>query len=195
MNNDITALKKAWQSIETDPESDLREFHQTLLHWRRRKKRTVFFWSIAVILFSIICFGYVIYTDQLNSVSKSISEIILLLISIYLFTYSWQRINSERKEYVSSSIDFMETLPRIHSQRNRRELIIYCTSTSLFLIAIFLYCFDFIEHSSYLIGFALAALMILIFTIWVIVKPWFWRRLKIKNQVLSAKITKILKYS
>lgn len=194
MNNDITALKKVWQTAETDTDKNLKEFHQELRRWRKKKKRAVFFWSISVILFSSISLGYIIYTDELNSISKSISEIIVLLISVYLFSYSWQKINKERKEYLSNSIDFIKTLSAIHWKQKRQELNIFSIGMTLFLIAIFLYCLDSLNHSSALIIFALSVLLILILTLWVIIKPLLWKRVKIKNQTLSAKIAKVLKH-
>lgn len=194
MNNDLTALKKVWQTAETDTDKNLKEFHQELRRWRKKKKRAVFFWSISAILFSSISLGYIIYTDELNSISKSISEIIVLLISVYLFSYSWLKINKERKEYLSNSSDFIRTLSAIHWEQKRTELNIFTIGMTLFFIAIFLYCLDSLNHSSALIIFALSALLILTLTIWLIIKPLLWKRAKIKNQTLSAKIAQVLKH-
>ncbi|MFU1858366.1 hypothetical protein ACK8HY_15230 [Sphingobacterium sp. NGMCC 1.201703] len=193
MNNDLTALKKVWQTAETDTDKNLKEFHQELRRWRKKKKRAVFFWSISVILFSSISLGYIIYTDELNSISKSISEIIVLLISVYLFSYSWQKINKERKEYLSNSIDFIRTLSAIYWEQKRQELNIFSIGATLFFIAVFLYWLDYLDNSSSLI-FSLSTLLILTLTIWLIIKPLLWKRAKIKNQTLSAKIAQVLKH-
>lgn len=194
MNKDISALKKTWQSFEVDPDESFDEFSQALQHWRKRKRWIVILWSIAVILFSGVCFVYIIYTDDLNSIYKSISEIILLLISFYLFGYSWSRITREQKEYLSNSTDFIRILPDIHMRQGQRELMIFCTVTTFFLIAVFLYFLDSLLHSPFRAILSSGVLLILVGIVWTILKKTLWKRIKTKNQRLSFKIAEILHY-
>lgn len=194
MNKDILDLKKTWKSLEIDPNESFYDFNQTLQHWRKRKRIIVFLWSIAVILFSGISFVYVIYTDELNSMSKSISEIILLVISVHLFGYSWRRITRERKEYLSNSTDFIRTLPDIHIKQGQRELMMFCIVTTFFLIAVFLYFLDSLLPSPVSVILSSALLLILTGILWTILKQILWKRIKRKNQRLSSKIAEILQY-
>lgn len=194
MNKDVLDLKKTWQSLEMDPNESFNDFNQTLQYWRKRKRIIVFLWSIAVILFSVISFVYVIYTDELNSMSKSISEIILLVISVHLFQYSWRRINRERKEYLSNSTVFIRTLPDIHIKQGKRELMMFCIVTTFFLIAVFLYFLDSLLPSPFSVLLSSTLLLILIGILWTILKPILWKRIKRKNQRLSSKIAKIFQY-
>ncbi|WP_336958947.1 hypothetical protein [Chryseobacterium contaminans] len=194
MNKDILSLKQTWQSLEMDPNESFNEFNQTLQHWRKKKRRIVILWSAAVILFSGICFVYVVYTDELNSIYKSISEIILLLISFYLFGYSWRRITREQKEYLSNSTDFIQTLPDIHMKQGKRDLMMFCILTTFLLIAVFLYFLDSMLHFPVRVILSSALLLILTGILWTILKPIFWKRIKTKNQRLSSKIAEILQY-
>lgn len=194
MNKDILSLKQTWQSLEMDPNESFNEFNQTLQHWRKKKRRIVILWSAAVILFSGICFVYVVYTDELNSIYKSISEIILLLISFYLFGYSWRRITREQKEYLSNSTDFIQTLPDIHMKQGKRDLMMFCILTTFLLIAVFLYFLDSMLHFTVRVILSSALLLILTGILWTILKAIFWKRIKTKNQRLSSKIAEILQY-
>ncbi len=192
--NNILDLKKTWQSLEVDPDESFNEFSQTLHHWRKRKRMVILLWSIAVILFSGICFAYVIYTDELNSIYKSISEIILLVISVQLFGYSWRRITRDRKEYLSNSTDFIRTLPDIHLKQGQRDLMMFCIVTTFLLIAVFLYFLDLMFQSPAGVMLSSTLLLILLSILWRILKPILWKRIKRKNQRLSSKIAEILRY-
>src|SRR5690606_9967024 len=128
---------------------------------------------------------------ELNSMSKSISEIILLVISVHLFGYSWRRINRERKEYLSNSTDFIRTLPDIHMKQGQRDLMMFCIVTTLFLIAVFLYFLDSLLPSPFCIILSSILLLIVSGILWTILKPILWKRIKRKNQRLSSKIAEI----
>lgn len=194
MSNDMIDLKKTWGSVATDPDENLKEFRQALQQWRSRKQRAVFLWYSTVLLFSAALLCYIIYTDDLNSNSRSASEIILLLVSIYLLGYAWRRINRERKEYMLNSIDFVETLPVFQLKRNYRELLLFCSVATLVSIAVFLYGVDLWGNTGSQIAFALSGLVIVIVVVWLIIRPLLWKVAKRKNKILSAKIAKILKY-
>jgi len=192
--NNFLDLKKTWQSLEVDADESFNEFSQTLQQWRKRKRMAILLWFIAAIFFSAICFAYVIHTDELNSIYKSISEIILLVISVHLFGYSWGRITGERNEYLSNSTDFIRTLPDIYLKQGQRDLMMFCIVTTFLLISVYLHFLDSMFKSPAGVMLSSTLLLTLISIVWIILKPILSKRIKRKNQRLSSKIVEIFQY-
>ena len=190
MKDDFAHIKKTWHLHADMPVPNYEQLQSEIAHLRRQKKNRVMLWSSAVILFSVFIIGYVVYTDELNSIYKSISEFILLFTSIYLFGYSWKTINRQKKEYLLNSRDFIRSLSEREKSDIRTPVFKGCLCVSFLMIALFFYFLDdlLLSPNGLLVsGVVLVAGLVLL---WGIVKPVYGKRI---NETFVHRINIILK--
>ncbi|MEH6307810.1 hypothetical protein RYH73_19305 [Olivibacter sp. CPCC 100613] len=191
MNDSFEQLKNTWLSVDRDLVPDFTEVQDEIAHLRKQKRNRILVWYILVILFSLVVIGYVIYTDNLNNIYKSISEFILLFTSIYLFSNSWKHITRQKKEYLLSNLDFIKNLSINESKRAGKQVLITCACTSLFMISLFFHFLNDLLHSPEYFLMALSSLLILIVVVWKVLKPIGDKKISEKNKELLSKTEKI----
>ena len=84
MNDNFNQLKSRWHSLDESLLPNFEDLQKEIEKMKRDQKKKIVRWYSAILIFSIITFGYVIYTDELNSIYKSISEFILLFVSLFI---------------------------------------------------------------------------------------------------------------
>jgi len=78
MSNDFDDIKKIWLTVATNQDAEFKNLEKSIHLLRKNRKQNIYYWSISMILFSLMIFVYVVYTDKLDSIYESISEFILL---------------------------------------------------------------------------------------------------------------------
>lgn len=192
MINDFDDIKKTWLTVNSNQDSDFKNLEKSIDLLRKNRKQSIYYWSVSVILFSLVILTYVIYTDELNSIYESISEFILLFIGMSLFWYSWKSINRQKKEFLLSSSDFVKDLEKRESVRMKQLLQLICVSASLLSLSIFFHFLnDFLRSQTLLIIASLSVLLILSL-IWFVFKPLYYKNMMHENEKKYKHINKIL---
>ncbi|MDX3914507.1 MULTISPECIES: hypothetical protein [Olivibacter] len=191
MNDSFEQLKNTWLSVDRDLVPGFTEVQDEIVHLRKQKRNRILVWYMLVILFSLVVIGYVIYTDKLNNIYKSISEFILLFTSIYLFSNSWKNITRQKKEYLLSNLAFIKSLSINESKRAGKQVLITCTCTSLFMISLFFHFLDDLLNSPEHFLMGLSSLLILMVIVWKVLKPISDKRISEENKELLSKTEKI----
>ena len=194
MNDNFNQLKSRWHSLDESLLPNFEDLQKEIekIKWDQKKK--IVRWYSAILIFSIITFGYVIYTDELNSIYKSISEFILLFISLFHLYNSWTKIKIQNKDYLLNNIDFIETLGENQMWKAVKQLVINSISITLLSIAVFLLFLDKLLKSDSL--FMLFLVMMLLFNgiLWFFIKPKLHLKIKSDNEKIISKVDKIKKF-
>ena len=194
MNNNFNQLKSRWHSLDESLLPNFEDLQKEIEKIKRDKKKKIVRWYSAILIFSIITFGYVIYTDELNSIYKSISEFILLFVSLFHLYNSWTKIKIQNKDYLLNNIDFIETLGENQMWKAVKQLVINSISITLLSIAVFLLFLDKLLKSDSL--FMLFLVMMLLFNgiLWFFIKPKLHLKIKSDNEKIISKVDKIKKF-
>ena len=194
MNNNFNQLKSRWHSLDESLLPNFEDLQKEIEKIKRDKKKKIVWWYSAILIFSIITFGYVIYTDELNSIYKSISEFILLFVSLFHLYNSWTKIKIQNKDYLLNNIDFIETLGENQMWKAVKQLVINSISITLLSIAVFLLFLDKLLKSDSL--FMLFLVMMLLFNgiLWFFIKPKLHLKIKSDNEKIISKVDKIKKF-
>ena len=194
MNDNFNQLKSRWHSLDESLLPNFEDLQKEIekIKWDQKKK--IVRWYSAILIFSIITFGYVIYTDELNSIYKSISEFILLFVSLFHLYNSWTKIKIQNKDYLLNNIDFIETLGENQMWKAVKQLVINSISITLLSIAVFLLFLDKLLKSDSL--FMLFLVMMLLFNgiLWFFIKPKLHLKIKSDNEKIISKVDKIKKF-
>ena len=194
MNDNFNQLKSRWHSLDESLLPNFEDLQKEIEKIKRDKKKKIVWWYSAILIFSIITFGYVIYTDELNSIYKSISEFILLFVSLFHLYNSWTKIKIQNKDYLLNNIDFIETLGENQMWKAVKQLVINSISITLLSIAVFLLFLDKLLKSDSL--FMLFFVMMLLFNgiLWFFIKPKLHLKIKSDNEKIISKVDKIKKF-
>ena len=194
MNDNFNQLKSRWHSLDESLLPNFEDLQKEIEKIKRDKKKKIVRWYSAILIFSIITFGYVIYTDELNSIYKSISEFILLFVSLFHLYNSWTKIKIQNKDYLLNNIDFIETLGENQMWKAVKQLVINSISITLLSIAVFLLFLDKLLKSDSL--FMLFFVMMLLFNgiLWFFIKPKLHLKIKSDNEKIISKVDKIKKF-
>ena len=193
MNDNFNQLKSRWHSLDESLLPNFEDLQKEIEKIKRDKKKKIVWWYSAILIFSIITFGYVIYTDELNSIYKSISEFILLFVSLFHLYNSWTKIKIQNKDYLLNNIDFIETLGENQMWKAVKQLVINSISITLLSIAVFLLFLDKLLKSDSL--FMLFLVMMLLFNgiLWFFIKPKLHLKIKSDNEKIISKVEKFKK--
>lgn len=189
MNDPFDDIRSIWFSVNMLPEPDT--LHVEIARLRKQKKNRLLLWYSALIVFSVTVILYVLYTDELNSIYRSLSEFILLFTAVYLFRHAWKNITAQKKEYLLSNRDFIESISGAGIRKKYIQVREYCICTSLFLVSGFLYVLDDMLASERKLITGLALFAAAIAALWLLLKPYYEKR--IVNRDLASRIEKLLK--
>ena len=194
MNDNFNQLKSRWHSLDESLLPNFEDLQKEIEKIKRDQKKKIVWWYSAILIFSIITFGYVIYTDELNSIYKSISEFILLFVSLFHLYNSWTKIKIQNKDYLLNNIDFIETLGENQMWKAVKQLVINSISITLLSIAVFLLFLDKLLKSDSL--FMLFLVMMLLFNgiLWFFIKPKLHLKIKSDNEKFISKVDKFKKF-
>lgn len=194
MNDSFEQIKSIWNSHSVDNEStfDFESLQNEINQLRKKNRKRILTWYVIVIIFSITVIGYVVYTDELNSIYKSFAEFLLLFTAFYLFTNSWKNIRNQRKEYLLSNVDFLTNLQGSEMKKIFKQTLMNCVCITLLLTAIFLYFLPILILSSWLLILSIAILIICLLLIWLVLKPKYEEKEKMKHDEFSTHISSIL---
>lgn len=191
MNDPFDDIRSIWFSVNPDMLQELDTLHAEIAQLRKQKKNRLLLWYSALIVFSVMVILYVLYTDELNSIYRSLSEFILLFTAVYLFRHAWKNITAQKKEYLLSNRDFIESISGAGIRKKYIQVREYCICTSLFLVSGFLYVLDDMLASERKLITGLALFAAAIAALWLLLKPYYEKR--IVNRDLASRIEKLLK--
>ncbi len=187
MSDNFDKLKTTWLSVDKGLFPDVEKVQTEITNIRKRKNKQVLLWYTGVIAFSILVIWYVLYTDELNSVSESIAEFILLFTSIFLFYNARKTIKHQQKEYMLHNVDFVKNIQDNEVKRLFKKVLITCICSTLFAIAIFLHFLDNLIASPLYLIITSILLVVFLLVIWVVLKPLYLKRMTTKNKQLLQK--------
>lgn len=180
-----------WLSVDESLFPDFEKVQNEIAHLRTQKRNRILLWYSGVILFSMLIIGYVIYTDELYDIYKSISEFILLFTSIYLFRNAWKSINQHRKEYLLSNVDFIKTTREDQLKSARRQILINSVCASLIMLSLFFYFLNDQLSSQKDFLILLSVFIIGNIIVWLLLKPLFEKKIIANNKQLLTKMEKL----
>ncbi|HOZ84936.1 MAG TPA: hypothetical protein PK191_05565 [Niabella sp.] len=192
MSNDFDDIKKIWLTVATNQDAEFKNLEKSIHLLRKNRKQNIYYWSISMILFSLMIFVYVVYTDKLDSIYESISEFILLFIGMFLFWYSWKSINRQKKEFLLSSSDFVKDLQKKESVRMKKQLQLICVSASFLCLSMFFQFLSNFLQSQTVFILASLSLLLIILLVWFFFKPLFYKNWMNKNEKKYQHLYKIL---
>lgn len=140
---------------------------------RKQKKEQMIRWYSGMVGFSFFIISYVIYTDELNSIYKSVSEFILLFTGSFLLYDSWKSIRYHQKEYLLNGYEFLNKIRDERISGENKRLIVSCISSTWVTIAIFLYFFETLLTSEKYLLISSMLLIIINMLIWVMIRPFY----------------------
>ncbi|MFD1772144.1 hypothetical protein [Sphingobacterium suaedae] len=192
MNPNFEELKELWRTVDSVPKDSLKKTEERILHMRKRRRTGILYWSVTILLFSGAVIGYILYTDELQGINKSVAECMLLFNAVYLFVFSWKKINDQRKELLLNSVEFLTYLSRVLVRRRRRDIRVGCITISIFLITPILYYVDEFALSPITLVITGVILIVELFVLWFLLKPLYEERKLAQSQELSIQITELI---
>lgn len=192
MNDPFDQIKNLWFSVNPDMLPDLENLQAEIAQLRKQKKSRLLLWYSGLIAFSVLIMMYVIYTDELNSLYQSISEFILLFTSVFLFRNAWKNITAQKREYLLSNRDFIESIAGNEITKKRGQVREYCICVSLLTLSVFLYFLKDMLVSEKLLIAGLILLLVANATLWLLLKPYYEKTITAENQILISRIEKLL---
>lgn len=193
MNDNFNQLKSRWHSLDESLLPNFEDLQKEIEKIKRDQKKKIVRWYSTILIFSIITFGYVIYTDELNSIYKSISEFILLFVSLFHLYNSWAKIKIQNKDYLLNNIDFIETLGENHMWKAVKQLVINCISITLLSTAAFFFFLDKLLKSDSLFMLFLVIILLFNCVLWFFIKPKLQLKIKSDNEKIISKVDKFKK--
>lgn len=193
MNNDpFDQIREIWFSENPDMLPELKTLQAEIVQLRKQKKNRLVLWYSGLIAFSALVMMYVIYTDELNSLYKSASEFILLFTSAFLFHNAWKSITAQKREYLLSNRDFIESISGKEIKRKQTQNRAYCICASFLMLSVFLYFLKDMLASEALLTAGLVLLTAANAALWLLLKPYYEKRAAARNQVLTSRIEKLI---
>lgn len=192
MKDDFDQYKSDWE-VNTSALLHLEEVQLVIAKLRKKKRNKIIIWYSAVLTFCIIAVGYVIYTDELASTSKSISEFLLLFASIFAFHNSWKIITLQKQEYLLNNTEFVATIAqkeKLHTNRKNTKNYIFASALTL---SFFLHFLDNLLANKTNFWISLTILLFVNLFIWSILQPYQQKRTTLKNTALLLLMQKINK--
>jgi hypothetical protein len=185
MKDDFDKYQNDW---EVNPESlpHLHDVQTKITQLRKQRKSRIVLWYSAVIVFSLAVIFYVIYTDELSSVYKSISEFLLLFASVFAFRNSWKSIHHQKREFMMNNTEFIRSVAYEEQQVSQKKLAYNLLFISTLSISVFLYFFETLLRYSLHLWIASAVLLSLNLLIWRVIKPFYEKQNAFKNQELLS---------
>ncbi|MGN7863969.1 hypothetical protein [Chryseobacterium sp.] len=192
MKDNFDDIKDLWLSGDHQA-PDIEAVKKEVLLLRKQKKDQIIRWYLWVGAFSFFIISYVIYTDDLNSIYKSVSEFILLFTGCFLLYYSWKSIRYHQKEYLLNGHEFLNNIRDERIKDENKRIIVSCLSSTWVTIAIFLYFFETLLTSEKWLLITFILLIIFNMAIWLIIHP-FYKKKNVKNStVFINTIERLLK--
>lgn len=179
MKENFDPIKDLWLSGK-DQSPRIETIREEILQLRKQKKDRIIIWYFGIFCFSLLVILYVIYTDDLNSIYKSISEFILLFTGTFLLYHSWKSIQQQQKEYFLDGQEFLHRIKDKRIKSEKKKIFIGCISSSLFMTAVFLYFFDLLMANPEMLVTSSILLGIAIALIWFVARP-FYEKKRVKN--------------
>lgn len=192
MDNAIEELKSTWHAHDDQIEPNYQILQLEIVNLKKQKKNKIIFWSSALIVCSLLVIGYVVYTDELNSIYKSISEILLLGMAANIFYFSWKAIQNQKKEYLLSSISFLIEMQEKERKRIKRHSFNGCLTISLLFVSLFFYFFEMIQQLQILFIIANIMLIAMLAILWFVLKPAYEQQKLKQYAILADKFSNIL---
>lgn len=192
MNDDFDPIRNLWRSVNPDMLPGLEDLQAEIAQLRKQKKNRLVLWYSGVIAFSVLVIIYVIYTDELNSSYQSISEFILLFTSVFLFRNAWKSITAQKREYLLSNREFIESISAKELKEKQGRIRQYCICISLLTLSGFLYFWDDLQASGKLLACGLALLAAANAALWLFLKPSYVKKVTARNRALVSRIEKLL---
>lgn len=192
MNDHFDQIKDIWLSVNPDMQPGLGDLQSEIAQLRKQKKKRLLLWYSGVIAFSVLVTVYVIYTDELNSPYQSLSEFILLFVSVFLFRNAWKNITAQKREYLLSNREFIECISAKEINKKYIPIRQYCICLSLLMMAGFLYFSEDLAGSGRLMTTGLVLLAAAYAVLWLLLKPYYEKRIIAENQALVSRIEKLL---
>ncbi|WP_278379884.1 hypothetical protein [Chryseobacterium arthrosphaerae] len=179
MKDNFDDIKDIWFSGDHQAPG-IETVKKEILLLRKQKKEQMIRWYSGMVGFSFFIISYVIYTDELNSIYKSVSEFILLFTGSFLLYDSWKSIRYHQKEYLLNGYEFLNKIRDERISGENKRLIVSCISSTWVTIAIFLYFFETLLTSEKYLLISSMLLIIINMLIWVMIRP-FYEKKNIKN--------------
>ncbi|WP_343680796.1 hypothetical protein [Chryseobacterium arthrosphaerae] len=179
MKDNFDDIKDIWLSGDHQAPG-IETVKKEILLLRKQKKEQMIRWYSGMVGFSFFIISYVIYTDELNSIYKSVSEFILLFTGSFLLYDSWKSIRYHQKEYLLNGHEFLNKIRDEWIRGENKRLIVSCISSTWVTIAIFLYFFETLLTSEKYLLISSMLLIIINMIIWVMIRP-FYEKKNIRN--------------
>ncbi|MGG7438092.1 hypothetical protein ACQ7CU_08420 [Chryseobacterium arthrosphaerae] len=179
MKDNFDDIKDIWLSGDHQAPG-IETVKKEILLLRKQKKEQMIRWYSGMVGFSFFIISYVIYTDELNSIYKSVSEFILLFTGSFLLYDSWKSIRYHQKEYLLNGHEFLNKIRDERIRGENKRLIVSCISSTWVTIAIFLYFFETLLTSEKYLLISSMLLIIINMLVWVMIRP-FYEKKNIKN--------------
>ncbi|MEE6128569.1 hypothetical protein V2E39_14330 [Chryseobacterium arthrosphaerae] len=179
MKDNFDDIKDIWLSGDHQAPG-IETVKKEILLLRKQKKEKMIRWYSGMVGFSFFIISYVIYTDELNSIYKSVSEFILLFTGSFLLYDSWKSIRYHQKEYLLNGHEFLNKIREERIRGENKRLIVSCISSTWVTIAIFLYFFETLLTSEKYLLISSMLLIIINMLVWVMIRP-FYEKKNIKN--------------
>ncbi|WES98912.1 hypothetical protein P2W68_04695 [Chryseobacterium arthrosphaerae] len=175
MKDNFDDIKDIWHSGDRQA-PDIETVKKEILVIRKQKKDQMIRWYLWMGGFSFFIISYVIYTDELNSMYKSVSEFILLFTGSFLLYNSWKSIRYHQKEYLLNGHEFLNKIRDERIKSGNKRIIISCISSTSFTIAIFLYFFEILLTSEKWFLISAVSLVIINMVIWLMIRPLYEKK-------------------
>ncbi|AYZ12091.1 hypothetical protein EGY05_09205 [Chryseobacterium arthrosphaerae] len=179
MKDNFDDIKDIWLSGDHQAPG-IETVKKEILLLRKQKKEQMIRWYSGIVGFSFFIISYVIYTDELNSIYKSVSEFILLFTGSFLLYDSWKSIRYHQKEHLLNGHEFLNKIRDERIRGENKRLIVSCISSTWVTIAIFLYFFETLLTSEKYLLISSMLLIIINMLVWVMIRP-FYEKKNIKN--------------
>lgn len=192
MNDPFDQVRNLWFSVDPDMVPGLDDLQAEIAQLRKQKKNRLLLWYSGLIAFSVLVMMYVIYTDELNSLYQSISEFILLFTSVFLFRNAWKNITAQKREYLLSNRDFIESMAGEEIKKKQGQIRAYCICVSLLTLSVFLYFLKDMPGSEKQLIAGLILLLAANAGLWLLLKPYYEKKVATENHALISRIEKLL---
>lgn len=180
MKDDFEQYRIHWE-VNTESLPHLHDVHTEVSRLRRRRKNKIILWYSSVLVFSLGLISYVIYTDELNSVYKSISEFLLLLASVSAFRNSWKNIHHQKQEYALNNVEFIHSIINKKQPYSVKKIVFNLLFISILSVSVFMYFLETLLADSFHFWVGSVVLVMINLGIWLILKPIYLKQNAAKN--------------
>jgi len=190
MKDEFDQYRTDWD-VQAASLPHLQEVQTEVLRLRKQRKNKVVLWYSALIVFCMLVIAYVIYTDELNSLSESISEFLLLFASVFAFRNAWKNIHRQKREYLLSNVEFIRQAAQEEQRTIRNKLVSNLLFASTLSISVFFHFLEKLLFNAIWFLTGCAVLSAINLVIWLVIKPLCEKRHSAKNNELLSLIQKI----